>query len=89
LLLFALAQLASSIFTSEHTITVSSLLGVVSEVSIAWDSSTGLSLEKRGSLETTNIEKVNGLAFNGRWLALGGFDKAGKGVAEVWRVPPV
>jgi hypothetical protein len=68
-------------FVDLNTLICCTLLGIVSMYRLSRDP---LQLQLLYSKGTEGIEKVNALAVDGQWLAIGGFGKDGKGVVELW-----
>jgi hypothetical protein len=75
-----------SAFTSASTIVACSLLGTISHLELVVGEEGVASLEKRRVTHSVRLSKVNALASNGKWLAIGGFNAEGKGVAEIWAI---
>lgn len=48
-----------------------------------------LNAESTWTAETHSIAKVNAMIVNEQWLCIGGIDKAGKGIVEVWTIAAV
>jgi hypothetical protein len=68
-------------FIDPDTLVCCTLLGIVSLFRLDRDPP---QLELLYSKGTEGIEKVNALAVEDPWLAIGGFGKDGKGVVELW-----
>lgn len=61
------------------------LLGRLALHVVSYDSGQGIHPDTKWAGNVVNLEKVNAIAANGEWLAIGGFSKDGAGLVEVWR----
>ncbi|PCH37860.1 hypothetical protein WOLCODRAFT_135884 [Wolfiporia cocos MD-104 SS10] len=73
-------------FCGMSTLYTCTLLGTLARYQISRNEGGNLHSERTWSAEAKAIEKVNAISINEKWLVVGGLDKAGKGVAEVWDV---
>jgi len=75
----------SRAFSDPNTLTVSTLLGMITQYQIARnDKAESVDLVKIWQRETQTIDKVNALITDDRRIIVGGLAKDGKGVVEVW-----
>ncbi|EKM55195.1 uncharacterized protein PHACADRAFT_95688 [Phanerochaete carnosa HHB-10118-sp] len=62
----------------------STLLGRLARHDISYDDQQKLHVNTAWRAEVRNLVKVNGIALNDKYLAVGGITKDGKGLVEVW-----
>ncbi|TFK63229.1 hypothetical protein BDN72DRAFT_826806 [Pluteus cervinus] len=73
-------------FVSPWKITTSTMLGVVTQYLLDYDSSLGkLKISELWEQKTHSIEKVNALVVDDKRIIIGGFDNNGRGMIELWQ----
>lgn len=63
----------------------STLLGKLAQHDIVYNDQAQVQIQTVWAAEVKTLAKVNALAVQGEWLVIGGINKDGKGVAEIWR----
>ena len=72
-------------FTEPRELLACTLLGKVTQYRICGSATGGtLKLEPRWTGESKNSYKINSIAFSGESITVGGFQKDGTGVIDVW-----
>ena len=73
-------------FVQPRRLVASTLRGVLTVYNLIWDPDEGsLILDDEFQKESSGLEKVNALVVDEQQIILGGLDKDGKGVIEVWK----
>lgn len=62
------------------------LLGVMALHSIRRNENRDIVMEILWTARTKSITKVNAVGVHAGWISVGGFDKDGKGLAEMWKI---
>ena len=62
------------------------LLGVIASHSIQRNENRNIVTETLWTAQTKSVAKVNAVGIHAGWISIGGFDRDGKGVAEMWKV---
>lgn len=76
----------SRAFVQSRRLVASTLKGVLTVYNLIWDPDEGsLILDDVFQKESSGLEKVNALVVDEQQIILGGLDKDGKGVIEVWK----
>lgn len=79
---------ASSDFAPGTTaLLTSTLLGKLARHDISYDDQQKLHVNTTWTAEVQSLAKVNGIALNDKYLAVGGITKDGKGSVEIWSRP--
>lgn len=86
-LIFCFAHYSCSVFTTPTTLLTCSLLGTIILHTVKYSDDNKPGLETTWTSNVEVLEKVNAIAFSGKWLTIGGFAKDGTGYAEVWEIP--
>jgi hypothetical protein len=77
--------LHASAFTAARDLITCTLLGTVSQHHIELDAPGDLvKIETVWAEGVKSLAKVNTLAVDGHWIAIGGFGTDGRGVIEIW-----
>lgn len=73
-------------FDESGALTVSTLLGVISQFTLVYDEKTGsINLSRTWQKETENVKKVNALVVGEKRIIVGGLKADGSGVFEIWK----
>lgn len=62
------------------------LLGTITCHSIQRDENQNIGIETMWRAQTKSIAKVNAMGVHAGWISVGGFNKDGQGLVEMWRV---
>ncbi|THH13865.1 hypothetical protein EW146_g6405 [Bondarzewia mesenterica] len=75
-------------FLNPTTLITCTLLGTITQhmISRAGDDSGTLTIETVWTTSAMGLAKVNAMAAYSGWITIGGFDKQGKGLVEMWRI---
>ena len=78
-------QILDRTFTKPRELLVCTLLGKITQYQICGSAAIGtLKLELQWKVSSRDCYKVNSIAFSGEFIIIGGFQKDGIGVIEVW-----